>query len=485
RHRPGSPPRRRRRPMSFARWRPPSPLCWKTSWTTRPDPIRCPIRRSRRPAKAIWTPGRGGSALCLEAWWTTPPAPDLVPDPPLPPPGEGDLDPGTWRQLIVPSRSIYRPRMIGSQSIAEGQPGCAENVTPNPSMETGTMFRSFSGMTAGRGKVWSIGGGHAGHPGNDLDLLDITTAVWTQPFQTELPPPYDAGVPNATWRAIKGGGVGIGGLSPTNRPWVNHTYRLTAVDTTRDRLLWMSGNGFGAYAQDGTWTQLSGKDKLLNEPAATSAMGIIYDPERDSCWCFAGDNGNGLTRGIFEYSMATDTWRQVQNWPAVDGWGFSGKLIQAMYAPAHREAFLICQPSGGSIPAFPQRLFRYSLDTGELVWEQSRYPGTPQYEELYSGSPLRWGRHADFRTTSNQLYLYAFSTLTAPVTRGFWVFTPAIGSGGTWEKQETPDGPALAWWTLCYDQLTDNFVGLRARSTYCGVAGAACGGIADTHLFTF
>ena len=89
----------------------------------------------------------------------------------------------------------------------------------------------------------------------------------------------------------------------------------------------------------------------------------------------------------------------------------------------------------------------------------------------------------DFRAHTGQLYCYTPAWGT--VTPGFWIFTPAAGSGGTWQKQETPDGPALAWWTLCYDGLTDTFVGLRARSTYCGIPGAACGGIADTHLFTF
>ena len=412
-----------------------------------------------------------------------PPVPDPPPDPPLPPPGEGDLDSGTWRQLVVPSRTLYQPRLIGDQNIAEGQPGEAQTIAPNGVAATGTIFRSFSGMVAGLGKAYSWGGGHAGHPGNCLDILTITTGHWDLQFASEAPAPYNPDhTPNATWRAIKGGGVGIGGLSPTGRPWVNHAYRLTAVDTTRDRLIVMSGNGLGAY-KDGGWTQLSGKDKTLNEPGSTSAMGIIYDLERDSVWCFAGDTSNGLTRGIYEYTITTDTWRHVQPWPAFTGWSFSAKLIQAFVAPAHREVFLMCSPSGGTVPEFPQRLFRYSLDTGALVWETSLVGGTPQYEEQYSGSPLRWGRLVDVRAATNQLYCYVVPQTGQAA--GFWIFTPAVGSGGTWQKLLTPDGPPLVWWTLCYDGQTDTFVGLRARTTYCGIPGAACGGIADTHLFTF
>jgi hypothetical protein len=426
-------------------------------------------------------------SVALEDIVDDPPGPDPIPDPPLPPPGEGDLDPGIWTQLLVPSRSISRPRIGGDQNIPEGDPGCAFTLSPNQSAETGTMFRSFSGMAAGVGKAWSIGGGHAGHPGNDIDILDIPTGAWTQPFQAETPPAYIAGVPNSVWRGIKGGGIATGGFSPGVRPWVHHTYRLMTVDTSRDRLLFMSGNGLGTYSTTGVWTQLTGGSKAAGEPVLNSTGGVIYDPVRDSLWAFAGDTVNGVARGIYEYTIGTDAWRFVGSFPAFAGWGFSGKTIMAMYAPQRREVFLICGVSGGSVPEFPNRLFRYSLDTGVMIWEESLKGGATggggtAYDEL-AYSDGRWNRRADVRTTTNQLYCYTPAWGT--VTPGFWVFTPAATSGGTWEKLETPDGPALAWWTLCYDGQTDTFVGLRARSTYCGVAGAACGGIADTHLFTF
>lgn len=427
-------------------------------------------------------------AVTVEDIVDDPPDPP-VPDPELPPPGTDDLDPGIWTQLVVAPRTIYQPQLKGSQSIPEGDPGCAVNVTPNPVVATGTIFRSFSGMAAGAGRVWSIGGGHAGHPGNCLDILDLQTKRWTLPFQTEVPEPYIAGVPNATWRGLKGGGVGIGGLSPTNRPWCNHTYRLMTVDTKRDRLLWLSGNGFGAYDPDGTWTQLSGKDRLLLEPAATSTIGVMYDDERDSCWAFVGDSGNGLSRGIYEYSIATGAWSRVSNWPTTfTGWTFAGKIMTAHYVPATREAFLVCGPTS-TWPEYPFRLFRYQLDTNVITWEPTLKGGATgngglAYEELFH-SDNRWGRRVDFRRRTNQLYFYtpAWTTSARTVAAGFWIFSPAAGSGGTWAKLVTPDGPSIAWWTLCYDPTTDIFAGLRPRTTYCGVSGASCGGIADTHLF--
>ena len=408
------------------------------------------------------------------------------PDPPLPPPGTDDLDPGIWTQLVVPSRTIYQSRLAGSQSIPEGDPGCAVSIV-NPVSATGTIFRSFSGMAAGAGRVWSIGGGHAGHPGNDVDILDLQTKRWTLPFQAELPNPY--GAEADAWRGLKGGGVGTGGASSTGRPWCNHTYRLMCVDTTRDRLLWLSGNGLGAYDSDGTWTQLSGKSAAALEPAATSTIGTMYDPERDSVWAFVGDSGNGLSRGIYEYRMATDAWTRVSNWPTTfTGWTFSGKIMTAHYVPATREAFLVCGPTS-TWPEFPFRLFRYQLDTNVITWEQTLKGGATgngglAYEELFH-SDNRWGRRVDFRRRTNQLYFYtsAWTTSARTVAAGFWIFSPAAGSGGTWAKLVTPDGPSIAWWTLAYDPTTDLFAGLRPRTTYCGVAGSACGGIADTHLF--
>jgi len=355
-------------------------------------------------------------------------------------------------------------------------------VAPNPVSATGTIYRSYSGMAGGNGKVWSIGGGHAGHPGNCVDMLDIASGVWTLPFPSEAPDPYIAGVPNGTWRALKGGGSPVGGLSPTGRPWCKHAYRHMAVDTTRDALIFLSGNGLGSYSTAGVWTQLAGRDANLNEPNIGAAGGIIYDPERDSVWVFAGDTTNGLTRGIFEYSFATDSFRRVQPWAAFSGWGFGSKYIMAHYVPQSREVFLICSPTGGTIPQFPNRLFRYNLETGSLVWESTLVAGTTAYEEL-RGPEGKWNRFTDVRTVSGQLYCY--TSAYGSVAAGFWVFTPAAGSGGTWTKQLTPGGPTLNWWTLCYDGTTDTFAGLRARTLYCGVPGAACGGVADTHLFSF
>ena len=217
-----------------------------------------------------------------------------VPDPEPPPPGTDDEGPGLWFTLAVPTRTVYQPRMAGSQSIAEGDPGCAINVEPNPVSATGTIFRSFSGMAGGAGRVWSIGGGHLGHPGNDVDILDLRTSRWNLPFQAELPEPYISGVPNSIWRGIRGGGIATGGFSETGRPWVHHAYRLMCVDTTRDRLMFMSGNGLGAYDTAGVWTQLSGRSSALNEPVCNSTGAPMYDPERDSLWVFAGDTVNGL-----------------------------------------------------------------------------------------------------------------------------------------------------------------------------------------------
>ena len=148
----------------------------------------------------------------LEEVVVDPPDPP-EPDPELPPPGTDDLDPGIWTQLVVPTRIVYQPRMAGSQSIPEGDPGCAVNVSPNPVSATGTIFRSFSGMAAGGGRVWSIGGGASGPPGNCLDILDLESKRWTLPFQSECPEPYIAGVPNSIWRGIRGGGIATGGFS--------------------------------------------------------------------------------------------------------------------------------------------------------------------------------------------------------------------------------------------------------------------------------
>jgi Galactose oxidase, central domain len=97
----------------------------------------------------------------------------------------------TWTKVPVPPRSVDQPTLSGNQSLAPGEPGAALTTCPRPVTIDASIFRSYSGMTCDeKGNCASFGGGHAGHPGNDIDLYSTATRTWTKPYSAECPPPY-------------------------------------------------------------------------------------------------------------------------------------------------------------------------------------------------------------------------------------------------------------------------------------------------------
>ena len=146
-------------------------------------------------------------------------------------PGEAQV----WSQPTLAPSTVYQPYLAGDQAVAPGMPGAAVSVSPRPMTLSARIFRSYSGIWCGLGKCISMGGGHAGHPGNDIDVYDIRTNTWTLPFQTETPPPYlqttlavayAAGATTVTPATVRGFEVG-------QRAWLENatktTLRVTAI----------------------------------------------------------------------------------------------------------------------------------------------------------------------------------------------------------------------------------------------------------------
>ena len=407
-----------------------------------------------------------------------------------PPPVEVG-EPGTWLKQPVANRTVSQAYFSGDQNIVEGQPGAALTVAPNNVTKDGVIFRSFSGGVSGNGRYWYIGGGHAGHPGNDFDIFDANTRVWQpQAFAAECPPPYNPdGTPNSIWRGIAGGAVGTGGFSPTGRPWCMHTYRHMAVDTIRDRLLLTTGNGLGAYTDDGTWTQLATGNKNLNEPLIGSTGAVYFDEVDDAVLILVSDNKTGGSRGVYKYffnsagAVTSKTFSHA--WPTTTGtdsvgtpwgsWTWGGMIPVPVKGPG-RLVYIFFSPTSTSIASPRNRLMTYHLDTHALTWDQTFLPGTAAYDAIFlnGGTGRAWGR----RSFTGQLYW----RIAGPPS-GFWIKTEATNSWAFLaDDPHTTTG--LAPWTFNYIDGKDIFIGMQARTLYSGIAGARCsGGITNTWIY--
>lgn len=390
-----------------------------------------------------------------------------------------DQPPNTWVKLTFPVAAIDQPVLGGDQSIPRGQPGAAYTLCPRPiQTDAAGIFRSYSGtLVIPGGKVLMPGGGHAGHPGNDIPILDFINRTRTYPWRAECPQPYNAdGTPNRVWRGIRGGGVMTAAVSPAGRPLVQHMYMNHAFDTKRNRYLVINGLGLMANPLGtGQWATLAGKDPRLNEVVWGSAGGMIYDDERDSVFLFVSDSQNGAPDGIYEYRFGASgvvvEKRRVMEWPSTPGMCWRcANTIHALYAKERREAILMVTPSSTS-PSVPRnQLWRFHLDTGALTRDFTWVPGTPQYDQVYAVDQTRARLLA--RAPSEVWLLLAGSK---HLTKGAWVQNDAV-SPPTWRWQAIPGTPGIVWWSFFCDGPSGYCGGIKALTTYCPTCPAGSAG---------
>jgi hypothetical protein len=105
------------------------------------------------------------------------------------PPPSGHL-PGTWKKVVFPVGTVYQPGIGGNYSLPPDEPGAAYSNCPRPIQTDGPdTFRSYSGAVEHDDQVVVFGGGHAGHPGNNISILNVQ-GTRTTPYPAECPAPY-------------------------------------------------------------------------------------------------------------------------------------------------------------------------------------------------------------------------------------------------------------------------------------------------------
>ncbi len=137
--------------------------------------------------------------------------------------------------------------------------------------------RMYSGCAFGGGYLWYFGGAHRGYKGNDVQLYDPTTNVWIQATEPEWPE-----IGSEDWKLMTGGGGTTKHLSPTGRPFTEHTYQQVCWQPDRKRffVVLMSSGTWEFDPAGRKWIHLISKFKNDKpEPRGTWAQNlVVYDP---------------------------------------------------------------------------------------------------------------------------------------------------------------------------------------------------------------
>jgi hypothetical protein len=379
-----------------------------------------------------------------------------------------DLGANQWVRVTPPERAVYQSTLTLSKDTTD----CGRTITAGD-----PVFRSFSGLAASPGLIFYFGGGHAGHPGNDVDLYSTLANKWEIPYPAECP---EAGTPVA--RQVKGGATATRGISPNGRPWVHHTYQNSRYDPPRKRFIFIGGEGTWAFdLAKRDWIHLVPRDKGLG-PTWGSTGGLVYDPQQDRMVAFVSTSANGSPRGVYHFDLKAHRWSFVTSFPS-EGYRFVDKVITAAVMPHRREAIVM------TTPVVPQsegaRLWRYHLDSG--AWNEVKSFGTPEVPGSPAAQVSTKAANWDYDSRNKRGVFLAISREGQEGGEGVphvWSWDP---DADRWTQhppsEPRPSRPGGSRYSFVYDERYNVFVFVAARTLYCGVATASCGGPTNTWLY--
>ncbi len=138
------------------------------------------------------------------------------------------------------------------------------------------IARTFTGIASGDGRVFYFGGGHAGWPGNDVEVYDIGRNTWQQSYPPDMPA---AGSKAA--RALDSGGSSCEVDPRSRRPYTEHTYQQYAYVATGKRLVAQLCRRTWAYdPETREWTDL----RPGGSPFAAPRAPQVYTGELALSW---------------------------------------------------------------------------------------------------------------------------------------------------------------------------------------------------------
>jgi RNA polymerase sigma factor (sigma-70 family) len=139
------------------------------------------------------------------------------------------------------------------------------------------LSRASSGCCFGGGRLWYFGGGHYSWKGNDVELYDPRINEWHRATEPEWPREG-----TAAWKSLTSGSDGTKELSPSGRPYTEHTFQQVCWDPK-------AGKFVAVLRWSGTWEFDPGK-AVWTRLVATAPSGgklpyahissslAVYDP---------------------------------------------------------------------------------------------------------------------------------------------------------------------------------------------------------------
>ncbi len=367
----------------------------------------------------------------------------------------------SWLPLNPKPRTVYQPAVAPENSAAPD--------LRNRTVVSGEpVARSYSGLAYGDGMVFNFGGGHATHPGNDVDLYLIDANQWVDQYPPESPA---NGTPEA--HTIVGAGSAVAIITPLGRPYTQHTYQQSTYDSKRKRFLTVVPSG--TWAWDPTtknWILLAGPSKGTFSPDfALSHGNVINLPDEDALLLFVTAPRNNARRGTYRFNGSNNTWSFVGPFPSEQE--FSYKELYSVYNPDRREVAVVVSES---------RLFRYRLS--DNTWTAvTSFP--PAFRQVYPNFAY---------DTRHKLMVFLITPMAGKprvhdrLTQ-IWVWDQAKD---TWSSVPTPptapvpiadnDGERGS---LVYDPTRNVFIFLKIVELYCGIGGYDCGGTTKTWAYRY
>jgi len=368
----------------------------------------------------------------------------------------------SWLPMNPKPRTAYLPAVASHDATAR-------DLRDRPVTLTDPVGRSYSGLAYGDGMVFNFGGGHATHPGNDVDLYLVDANQWAVQYPPESPVNGSAEA-----RVIAGAGSSVPGITPLGRPYTEHTYQQSAYDSRRKRFMSVLRSGTWAWDPATTkWTLLAGPARGTFSPGWQTGMGnVVYDAGADALLAFVTGPREGSQRGAYRLKGDSTSWSYVGAFPSRKEYSY--KEMSSAYNPDRREIAVVVSSS---------RLLRYRLDDNSWT-EVASFP-----DALKEGFP-------NFAYDSRHKVMVFLVTPRKgdkgePARRTqIWVWDPARD---TWSNPATPDGaPEAHEWvgkeraSFVYDPDHNVFIYLQVLNKYCRDFGAyACGGNTQTWAYRY
>jgi len=206
------------------------------------------------------------------------------------------------------------PSVEGEQPLNPALVAMSENTWLKLEPQGMAFARMYSGCCAGGRYLWYFGGAHRGYKGNDVQLFDPRACRWIQATEPEWPE-----VGSDDWRKMTSGGGTTTRLSPTGRPYTEHTYQQVCWQPERGRffVVLLSSGTWEFDPAKREWIHLIDRFKDPSGPRGTWAQNhVLYEPALKAPVLVCG-SGN---MGVYRFDHGERTWVRLYGRPDELAW---------------------------------------------------------------------------------------------------------------------------------------------------------------------